>query len=171
MNRTIRKSLCFAATLIWMALIFWFSAQPADTSGEMSMGAGRFIGRLVVRDYQNLSAKNQDDFAKKIEYGVRKTAHAAEYAVLGILIWQIFLAYEKKERRYMISCVLVGAAYAATDEFHQLFVPGRSGRFTDVMIDTCGIIAGVLLSYEIRRILQKKEIGLWKSSAQNGEKN
>jgi len=35
--------------------------------------------------------------------------------------------------------------YAATDEFHQLFVPGRSGQVKDVLLDSCGAAVGVLI--------------------------
>ena len=39
---------------------------------------------------------------------------------------------------------LIAAAYAATDEVHQLFVDGRSGSFVDVCIDSAGAFLGVL---------------------------
>ena len=38
-----------------------------------------------------------------------------------------------------------GTFYAGTDEFHQLFVPGRSGQITDVILDSCGVLTGVLV--------------------------
>lgn len=40
----------------------------------------------------------------------------------------------------------ISTAYAATDEFHQIFVPGRAGMVTDVMIDSSGALAGILLA-------------------------
>ena len=42
--------------------------------------------------------------------------------------------------------------YACTDELHQLFVSGRSGQFTDVLIDTLGALFGCLLLLMIRRL-------------------
>ena len=39
---------------------------------------------------------------------------------------------------------LIGTAYAVTDEFHQAFVPGRSCELRDVVIDSCGVLTGVL---------------------------
>ena len=39
---------------------------------------------------------------------------------------------------------LIGTAYAVTDEFHQSFVPGRSCEFRDIVIDSCGVLTGVL---------------------------
>ena len=48
--------------------------------------------------------------------------------------------------------------YAATDEFHQLFVAGRSGQIKDVLIDTIGACIGLLVLYFMFKIWQKKEM-------------
>ena len=47
--------------------------------------------------------------------------------------------------------------YACTDEFHQIFVPGREGAFRDVIIDTCGGITLILL-YNLIRGLKNRYI-------------
>jgi VanZ family protein len=67
-----------------------------------------------------------------------KGAHLTEYAVLGfLLVWA--------SRRESVG-FLVGIAYAASDEVHQHFVPGRHGSALDVVIDTVGIAIGVYLA-------------------------
>ena len=67
-----------------------------------------------------------------------KGAHLTEYAVLGLLIvWA--------SRRESVAFAL-GIAYAASDELHQHFVPGRHGSVLDVVIDTVGIAIGVYLA-------------------------
>jgi VanZ family protein len=68
---------------------------------------------------------------------VRKIAHFAEYAVLGALLLRAL--------RSEALAVAAGVAYAATDELHQHFVPGRHAAFRDVAIDAAGVLAGVLL--------------------------
>jgi VanZ family protein len=68
---------------------------------------------------------------------VRKLAHLAEYAVLGGLL-QRALGREPL-------ALLLGSAYAATDEIHQTFVAGRQGSPLDWLLDTAGVAAGVLL--------------------------
>ena len=68
---------------------------------------------------------------------LRKLAHLSEYAVLGALLVR---AVRRPE-----TAVLIGSAYAVTDEIHQLFVGGRHGSPVDWAIDTAGIVAGVLL--------------------------
>ena len=45
----------------------------------------------------------------------------------------------------MAIALVIVFLYACTDEFHQLFIPGRSGEFRDVMVDTCGGIIGLIL--------------------------
>ena len=47
-------------------------------------------------------------------------------------------------RRRLFAAFAIVFCYACTDEFHQLFVPGRAGRFTDVMID-CSLVLVVTL--------------------------
>jgi VanZ family protein len=76
---------------------------------------------------------------------LRKLAHGAEYAILGGLLY-----------RWLSSvplAILAGSAYAATDELHQSFVPGRAGLVTDWLIDTAAVVIGVglLVAWRHRR--------------------
>ncbi len=68
---------------------------------------------------------------------LRKGAHITEYAVLGALL----LRAVSRE----LPALLAGLAYAATDEIHQHFVPGRAGRPLDVGIDAIGLVIGIVL--------------------------
>lgn len=68
---------------------------------------------------------------------LRKLAHLVEYAVLGALLFRAL--------RREPAAVALGSAYAATDEVHQALVPGREGTGVDWLIDTVGVVAGVLL--------------------------
>jgi VanZ family protein len=68
---------------------------------------------------------------------LRKIAHAGEFAVLGALLLRAL----RDER----AALAAGAAYAISDEVHQMFVPGRVGSPLDVAIDSVGIAVGVLL--------------------------
>jgi VanZ family protein len=74
---------------------------------------------------------------------LRKLAHMAEYAVLGALLL-------RATGRAGLAIAL-GTLYAASDEIHQAFVPGRSGRPLDVAIDAVGVACGVLLWQSVRR--------------------
>jgi hypothetical protein len=74
---------------------------------------------------------------------LRKLAHAAEFAILGLLLVR---ALERAAVSFWL-----GAAYAVTDEIHQAFVPGRQGSPLDVAIDTAGVAIGVALALRLRR--------------------
>ncbi len=67
---------------------------------------------------------------------LRKLAHVAEYAILGALLGRAV-------RRPGLALAL-GVLYAVSDEVHQVFVEGRHGSPLDVLIDTAGIVAGLL---------------------------
>jgi VanZ family protein len=74
---------------------------------------------------------------------LRKLAHATEYAVLGFLL----LRAVGRE----VPAVLLGIAYAASDELHQHFVRGRHGAISDVAIDAVGVLIGVYVAKRLGR--------------------
>ncbi len=76
---------------------------------------------------------------------LRKVAHLAEYAVLGVLLDRAL------RRPQLVAAVALAGLYAVTDEVHQLFVKGRHGSPLDVGIDTLGALLGVLLWRRVRR--------------------
>ena len=69
---------------------------------------------------------------------LRKIAHVTVYAVLGALLL-------RASERVLLSLV-AGVGYAATDELHQHFVPGRSGALLDIGFDALGVLAGLALA-------------------------
>ena len=151
----IGKILLSVLALCWMMVIFWFSAAPAPESSEMSYTVGLQIGKIAVADFDAWTTEEQNDFAEKIEYPIRKMAHAKEYAILGILVSGTAYAYGicgKKAIRY---AWIWATFYAATDEFHQLFVPGRSGQIRDVILDSAGAAVGILILCRVGRVRQR----------------
>ena len=133
---------------MWMVLIFWFSSQPADDSRQMSLSAGRIAGHILIADYDEWPRQQQESFAEQIDYIVRKAAHFTEYAILGVLLMCRGRYYTensciKRNCKVMFLASGTGVFYAVTDEIHQLFVRGRSCQFTDVLLDSFGVAAGV----------------------------
>lgn len=143
-------------TICWMLVIFWFSAAPAPESSEMSYTVGIAVGKIMISDFDAWSTERQNAFAEKIEYPVRKTAHAMEYALLGMLISGTICVYSGNGRKMALYAWVAATIYASSDEFHQLFVPGRSGQVRDVLLDSAGAATGILVLYLLRRIWQKK---------------
>ena len=83
---------------------------------------------------------------------VRKLGHFSEYAILGFFAFayfsNIFQTGREKiqlETSFFIS-FLFCFSYAVSDEFHQTFVIGRDGNFMDVLIDSGGVLFGIIIS-------------------------
>lgn len=158
MKKKLRFRILLMLTILCMVGIFIFSSKPADESSEMSHEVGMFICRIFVPGFEQWSAEEQNLLADIIDYPVRKVAHATEYAVLGMLLFGVLFSsiWKISPERKLLFAILLGAIYAATDEIHQLFVPGRAGLFTDVLIDTAGVMFGTVLIYELTAKEKKK---------------
>lgn len=150
----IGKILLPVLTVCWMMVIFWFSAAPAPESSEMSYTVGIQIGKIAVADFDAWTTEKQNAFAEKIEYPIRKMAHATEYAILGMLVSGTAYAYGVCGKKVVRYAWILATIYAATDEFHQLFVPGRSGQFRDVLLDSTGAAVGILILRRTGRLWQ-----------------
>ncbi len=157
MSRTVKQIILLILTLGWMLMIFRFSALPAGESMEQSDGIVEKIIRFFVSDFDGLSAEQQEQITHTLSMAVRKGAHMAEYAVLSILLYGLFSVTQSPMRRISRAIAAWGGAvvYAATDEFHQVFVPGRSGVPIDVLIDGIGALAGVLLAVFVARMIER----------------
>ena len=135
--------------LLWMAVIFMLSHQSASISSGQS---GVFVEQL------HHIAPSVDQ--QLLTFLVRKGAHIFAYFVLGILTFnalrRINLSRFKFNRPAVLS-IIVCALYAASDEFHQLFISGRSGEIRDIMIDSCAAMVGVFIISIFVRILQKSK--------------
>jgi len=78
-----------------------------------------------------------------IDIFIKKGGHMAGYALLGIACFLAAYGDNKKIARSVILSLCVSIVYAASDEFHQSFTPGRSPSIMDVGIDTVGAIIGI----------------------------
>jgi VanZ family protein len=136
-----------------MVMIFGFSAKNAHESTEESLEVGMTIGKVTVKDFKKLPYPEQVRFAEKIDHMVRKSAHFLEYTVLGFVLFFTLYGEKLKRVRAGIFGWITGTLYAVTDEIHQMFVPGRACMFTDVCIDSGGVLTGTLLSVLILGII------------------
>ncbi len=156
-NKDRIRVLFFILLVLWMGVIFFFSAKPAENSTKMSLAVGGVIGKLLIPEFEEWNEKEQDAFAEKIDFVVRKSAHACEYAVLGILFFINYQCRIRSIKRIAGMSILSVILYAVTDELHQLFVPGRSGQIADVILDSGGGVGGVVLSVLLLYIIRKRK--------------
>lgn len=144
--------------LLWIIVIFSFSAQPVTESVGLSRKVGQKVSELFVPGFKELPQGEQEAFVQKIDFGIRKTAHFLEYMVLGIW-WGFLLMPSRRSARFKIwTAVWASAACAAVDEIHQLFVAGRTGRWQDVCIDTAGAAVGILAIYMIIKLIHRRKV-------------
>ena len=101
-----------------------------------------------------------DAWVWEIHHCFRKLSHMGEYSVLALLLWhairnsRIMVEHGWKWSQAALALALV-FLYAGTDEFHQAFVPGRTGQFSDVMIDTAGGALGLALLWLAGKVFRR----------------
>lgn len=74
---------------------------------------------------------------------LRKSAHITEYAILATLFIRYISNFYKKSNIVLLITTALCVAYAASDEFHQSFVPGRGPSIKDVFVDSVGVILAI----------------------------
>ena len=140
----------------WMFIIFGFSNQKGDDSAGLSEKVSyRIIKTSSDLRNEQVSESELWKRAKKIEYPVRKLAHMSEYAIMAMLWFFAIISYGIKRKAAYIAPVLIVFLYACTDEIHQLFIDDRSGKFTDVLIDTSGALLMMLVIFAVKVVIRK----------------
>lgn len=114
-------------SIIIMILIIYFSDQPADISSKQS----DFIYDLLGIDFESMGVD------------IRKIAHLTIYMSLG---FSLICSFFKVDKKIIIMVFLGIFLFACSDELHQTFVPGRGGRFLDVIIDCTGGMIGIIFA-------------------------
>jgi VanZ family protein len=106
----------------------------------------------------------QEPKVAQIIFGIRKCAHFTEYGILALLFWWALRqpvgrdALHKLGSEAWLALGLV-AFYAATDEWHQSFVPSRQASVWDVLIDTSGAASTLLLLWALQRWRRRRKKG------------
>lgn len=150
-KKTLKRIFLLLATVGWMVIIFSFSAKPADESTQMSHETGKIVAKIINPDFNRWSPDLQSNYVEQIDFAVRKSAHASEYALLGVLLfftvteWAAYFKCSWFGKHRALAAWIIGTCYAASDEFHQYFVPGRSCQLSDVLLDSAGVLAGIAL--------------------------
>lgn len=131
--------------VLWMGVIFLASTD---------IGSSQHTGRIIRPFLKWLKPDVTEETIKAVQTAVRKTGHVSEYAVLAAWVWRarrVTAQATAWTRREFAIVIGVCAAYASSDEFHQLFVSSRQASVIDVLIDTIGATVGLLLVWFIFR--------------------
>ena len=78
-----------------------------------------------------------------------KVAHLIEFSILGLLLWRSGIRWRIRLSKLslLLLMILIGVIYAASDEYHQYFVPGRECHILDWVADVVGLAVGAVTAY------------------------
>ena len=131
-------------TVLLAGVIFYMSSEPATESSERSTTIAAELLPLVHPAFETLPPEEQKAMLSSADHILRKTAHFCVYGVLGVLLLLYSLCFAAKPPAHMLRALLAATVYAASDEIHQAFVPGRGSAVTDVLLDSAGALCGIL---------------------------
>lgn len=143
--RLILKPLSFIPALMMMYIIFSFSAQDGTASSALSYNVSYKAVSVADRVLDlELTDQQISRCIRKIHFYVRKLAHFTEYFLLAVTVAFPLYVYGIRGIWLVITAGILCVGFAALDELHQHFVSGRSCSVRDVVIDSCGSLAGIL---------------------------
>ena len=158
----------------WWPVVFWLGvirAESTDTASAANTGV------LLYKVISTVAPRVEPAFVELLNTVLRKTGHFVGYAILSALVllalrntnrdrlrnrlqrpWGIYLRdYWRKE--WALLGILLTIVTAAFDEIHQTFIPSRTGRWQDVVLDTCGaIVIQVFLYLWAARTLRQRRV-------------
>jgi VanZ family protein len=159
----------------WWPVVFWLGvirAESTDTASASNTSA------LLYNVIAMVAPRVEHSFVDRLNEVLRKAGHFVGYGILGALV---FVALRKTNRdrlravlnrawgiylrdfwrlEWAILGVLVAMITGSFDEIHQSFIPSRTGRWQDVVLDTCGAIVVQFLIYlYCTREFRQRQIG------------
>lgn len=150
--------------ILWMGVIFWFSSMPSTESNNKSESTINKIIETTVETTNKVgltdkhpSEKKMNQVVEYLNYPLRKCMHASVYFILVLLLLNAFKLSNVSLKKAILFSILICFLYACSDEFHQTFVVGRTGQFSDSFIDTAGGMLGAFFYYISNKILKIKQ--------------
>jgi VanZ family protein len=121
----------YGPLIIWLTLIY---------IGSTDLLSAANTGGVLVRPVLWLFPHASEATVRTVQFLGRKTGHLTEYAILALLAARSFRtsAHELLRKRWFWISLLLVVVYSLSDEFHQSFVPSRTGSIYDSMIDSAG---------------------------------
>ena len=135
-----KKSKYIILTIIWMGFIFCMSNQPANISKELSQNIENLLNYTPIIGNLLSDILNSPNS----QFIVRKSAHIILFCLLSILCFVVIYELKRNLKISTLVSFSITFVYACIDEIHQLFIQGRSGKINDVLIDSIGVIMGLI---------------------------
>lgn len=145
----LKKLIIVCLIIIWCGVIFYASSRTSDESNSASKkllynGLDTVIkitNKLKITNIK-LSESEYLIIINKLNYPLRKCAHATVYLILAILLFVFLKMVTLKRNLAFIITIAFCFLFSLTDEYHQTFVANRTGQFSDCLIDTTGALLG-----------------------------
>ncbi len=147
--------------LAWMGFIFMMSNQPYQEQDVKPLLASWIaeptlasMTPMIEFTYGGYTVSGQEPYAFW-EFFIRKGGHVSEFALLAFLLVRVFSELTRSRYMPLLWAGITAYAYAASDEWHQTWIAGRTGHFSDTLIDAIGIVL-VIGVYVIVRSRQRR---------------
>jgi VanZ family protein len=145
---------------VWWPALAWAVVISTFSTGLFT---SEHTSRIIIPFLRWILPHASPQTLSELHHLIRKCAHFVEYFILSLLVLRGIRA-GRKESHLGWALVAVGivGGYAALDEFHQSFVPGRGAAVADVLLDTAGgvaaqLVAALLMLWGDVRARQKKK--------------
>lgn len=163
MKQNTKFIISWLLVVMWMGIIFWLSSMNSELSNSRSKKTINKVLETTVEHTNVTSASDKqlmdtkiNNVVEKLNKPLRKCAHATVYFVLALLLINALTVSNVSLRKTLIITTIVCFLYACTDEYHQTFVKGRTGQFSDVLIDTTGALTEEGI-YSLYYLIYKKK--------------
>lgn len=157
MKEAIIRTVAIILLIMTMTAEFCFSAEPADESQQTSDGFLFRISCIFYPELKTMTEAQRNEILERFSAPIRKLAHFSIYGLMGIFSLLSVASYKafRPGLRY-VAALIICALYAALDEFHQRFVPGRSCEIRDMLIDSSGALLGILFALCLMWLILKR---------------
>lgn len=140
-----KRYIYWTMVICWMAVLFVLSGQSAEKSSSVSGKVIEVVATVIKPSFTELDVAEKSTFIGELQATVRNLAHYFSYCVLGTLLSLVMQTHSLRLRKQMLWALAIGVTYAISDEIHQYFVPGRSMQLSDIILDSFGVLTGILL--------------------------
>ena len=132
---------------VWFAAGLWLTVIAIESTTYLS---SEYTGRFLYPIFHFLFGMDWQRFAVWHHY-IRKTGHFVGYFILSVLLFRAWKATLPLPRlwalRWSAIAFVMSAMVAGLDEWHQTFEPGRTGVFSDVVLDSSAALTAQLLIF------------------------
>lgn len=148
-----KKSVLLIIFILWILIIFINSSQTGANSNAISYK----IVRGIARGFEGIGFEPITALQiRKLNLIIRKVAHGFQFFVFAIVLRFLLEHLNIKRENIVFYTLLSVIFFAVGDEFHQLFVSGRTPSVIDVIIDFAGGVVGVVLISVLNSLLKIK---------------